>query len=141
MNRKSLLITIVVAFVTVWLTDFLIHAVWLGQRYGETKELWRSEEEMMKNMHFMFLGQFLVGTAFTLLFASFVAEKRCLKATLTFAGLIGTMSSAAQLIMFAVQPLPADLVVKWCVAYLVQALLLGVVVHQVYKPLNTPPAC
>jgi len=141
MNLKSLLITIVVAFVTVWATDFLIHAVWLGQRYGETKELWRSEEEMMKNMHFMFLGQFLVGTAFTLLFASFVAVKRCLKATLTFAGLIGIMSSAAQLIMFAVQPLPGDLVVKWCIAYLVQALLLGVIVHQVYKPLNTPPAC
>lgn len=141
MNLKSLLITIVVAFVTVWLTDFLIHAVWLSSTYGATKELWRPEADMVAKMPFMFLGQFVVGTAFSILFASYVAEKRCLQATLKFAGLIGIMSSAAQVIMFAVQPFPGDLVVKWCVAYLAQALLLGVVVHQVYKPLPTPPAC
>lgn len=47
MNTKSLLITIAVAFVTVWATDFLIHAVWLGATYKETALLWRPEAELM----------------------------------------------------------------------------------------------
>ena len=53
MNTKSLLITIAVAFVTVWATDFLIHGIWLSATYGATKELWRPESEMMAKMPFI----------------------------------------------------------------------------------------
>lgn len=141
MNKKSLIITIIVAAISVWATDFLIHAVWLGQRYGETKELWRTEAEMMKNMPFMFCGQILVGASFATLFALFVAEKRCLGMTLTFSALIGGMTGAGQIIMYAVQPLPGDIVIKWCAAYLVQALVVGAIVHLVYKPNAAAAAC
>jgi hypothetical protein len=136
MNIKSLLITIVVAFITVWATDFLIHAVWLSSTYGATKELWRSEEAMVAHMPYMFAGQFLVGATFATLFASFVAEKRSLIETLKFSALMGINTSAAQIIMYAVQPYPGSLVVKWCFAYFVQSLLLGVIVHKVYRPVN-----
>ena len=81
MNLKSLLITTLVAFVTVWASDFLIHAVWLSATYGETKQLWRSEAEMLEKMPLMFLGQFLIAAGFTLIFAAFVAEKRCRRRT------------------------------------------------------------
>ncbi len=133
MNIKSLVITILVAFVTVWATDFLIHAVWLSATYGETKQLWRSEAEMMEKMPFMLLGQLLVASSFTLIFAACVAEKRSLSCTLKYSACIGVMTGGAQLIMYAVQPFPGLLVVKWCVAYLAQTLLLGVIVHKVYK--------
>ena len=133
MNVKSLVITILVAFVTVWATDFLIHAVWLSATYGETKELWRPEAEMMAKMPFMLLGQFLVATSFTLIFAACVAEKRCLSCSLKYSACIGVMTGGGQIIMYAVQPLPALLVVKWCVAYLAQTLVLGAIVHKVYR--------
>lgn len=135
MNKKSLVITLVVAFITVWATDFLIHAVWLSATYGATKELWRPEAEMLEKMPFMFLGQWLIAAAFTLIFAGYVAEKRCLKSSLLFAAVIGIMTGGGQVIMYAVQPLPGTLIVKWCVGYLVQAVLLGFIVHQTYKPL------
>ena len=139
MNTKSLLITIVVAFVTVWATDFLIHGVWLSATYGATKELWRPEAEMMAKMPFMLLGQFLVGAAFSMIFAACVAEKRCLSGTLKFSACIGVMVAAGQIIMYAVQPYPGMLVVKWCVAYIAQTLVLGFVVHKVYRlPATTP---
>lgn len=134
MNIKRLLIAMPVMSVCVWITDFIIHGIWLSPVYAATKELWRSEDEMISKMPFMFSGQFLVGIAFTLLFALFVAEKRCLKASLTFAGLIGLMTAAAQVIMYAVRPYPGHLIVKWFVAYLIQSLLLGVIVHFVYRP-------
>ena len=135
MNIKSLVITILVAFVTVWGTDFLIHAVWLSSTYGATKELWRPEAEMLAKMPWMFLGQFLVAAAFTVNFAAFVAEKRCLKATLTYAASMGVLVGGGQIILYVVQPFPGLLVVKWCAAYLAQMLLLGGIVHGVYRPL------
>lgn len=145
MNIKSLLITILVAFVIVWLTDFLIHGVWLNATYVETKELWRPEAEMLAKMPFMLLGQFLVATSFTLIFAACVAEKRCLSCSLKFSTCIGVMTGGAQIIMYAVQPYPGLLVVKWCVAYLAQALVLGAIVHFVYKHPSTgtcnAPSC
>ena len=137
MNTKSLLITIVVAFVTVWATDFLIHGVWLSATYGATKELWRPESEMMAKMPFMFLGQFLIAAAFSMIFAACVAEKRCISCSMKFSACIGVMIAAGQIIMYAVQPYPGALVVKWCVAYIAQALVLGFVVHKVYRPLPT----
>jgi hypothetical protein len=88
MNRKSLIITIIVAFITVRGTDFLIHGVWLSSDYA---------------------------------------------ATLKFAFLMGLMSAAGQIIMYAFAPRPDSLVAKWCVAYLLQALVLGLVVHKVYR--------
>lgn len=135
MNIKSLVITIIVAFVTVWGTDFLIHAVWLSSTYGATKELWRPEAEMLSKMPWMFLGQFLVAAGFTVNFAACVAEKRSLRATLCYAGSMGVLIGGGQIIMYAVQPFPGLLVVKWCLAYFVQMLLLGCIVSKVYQPL------
>jgi hypothetical protein len=134
MNLKSLLLTIVVAFVTVWATDFLIHAVWLSSTYAATKELWRPEAEMVSKMPFMLLGQFLVAAAFTLIYAACVAEKRCLSCTLKFAGCMGLSAAAGQIILYAVVPWPGLLVAKWFAACIVQAPVLGLVVFKVYRP-------
>ena len=133
MNTKSLLITIIAAFVTVWATDFLIHVVWLSATYGATKELWRPEAEMMGKMPWMFAGQFLVAAAFTMIFAACVAEKRCIRCTLKYAFCVALLISGVQINMYAVQPFPGSLVVKWCCACVAQLLLLGFVVHKVYK--------
>lgn len=133
MNIKSLLITILVAFVTLWLTDFLIHQVWLSSVYAETKHLWRPEAEMMAKMPLMMLGQLLAATAFSLIFAACVAEKRCLSCTLKFSFCLALFSTAGQMMMYSVQPIPGSLVIKWSVAITAQMLLLGFIVHKVYK--------
>ena len=41
---------------------------------------------------------------------------------------------AATLITYAVQPLPAEIAVKWFIAGVVQGVLMGLLVHLVYKP-------
>ena len=89
---------------------------------------------MMAKMPFMFLGQFLAATAFTLIFAAWVAEKRSLGSTMKFAACMGLLAIANQIIMYTVAPYPGSLVAIWCVAYLAQMLLLGFVVHKVYRP-------
>lgn len=134
MNPKSLVITIAVAFVTVFASDFLIHQVWLGGTYKDTAHLWRPEAEMMAKFPLMLLCQFLVATAFTMIFAACVAEKRCLSWTLKYAACMGVFSAAGQFMMYCVQPLPLGLALKWVLAALVQALVLGFIVHKVYRP-------
>lgn len=133
MNIKSLLVTIVVAFVTISVTDFLIHQIWLSVTYAETKHLWRPEAEMMAKMPLMMLGQFILAAAFSVIFASYVAEKRSISATLKFSFYLSLISVAGQMMMYAVQPIPGSLVVKWCVAITAQVLLLGLVVHKIYR--------
>ena len=134
MNPKSLLITIFVAFVTVFATDFLIHQVWLGSTYKATASLWRPEAEMMAKMPWMLLGQFLAAAAFTMIFAACVAEKRCMSCTLKYAVTMGIFVSAGQLMTYVVQPVPGSLVAKWMLATVVQTVVLGVIVHKVYRP-------
>ena len=134
MNPKSLIITILVAFATVWATDFLIHGLWLAGTYKATASLWRPEAEMIAHMPWMLLSQFLVAAAFTMIFAACVAEKRCMSCTLKYAACMGIFSGAGQLMMYVVQPLPGSLAAKWVLAAIVQAVVLGVVVHKVYKP-------
>jgi hypothetical protein len=134
MNPKSLLITILVAFVTVWVTDFLIHGLWLGETYKATAPLWRPEAEMMAKMPWMLLAQFMVAAAFTLIFAACVAGGRRLSCTLKYSASMGVFSGAGQLMMYVVQPMPGSLIAKWVLAAIVQALVLGFVVHKVYRP-------
>ena len=134
MNPKSLLITILVAFITVAATDFLIHGLWLGATYKATASLWRPEAELNAMRSMMMLGELFTATAFTMIFAACVAEKRCMSCTIKFAACIGIFSGGGQLMMYAVQPLPGSLVAKWVLAAIVQAVLLGIIVHKVYKP-------
>jgi len=134
MNPKSLLITILVAFITVFATDFLIHGVLLAGTYKATASLWRPEAEMMAKMPWMMLGQFLAAAAFTMIFAACVAEKRCMSCTTKYSACMGIFSGAGQFMMYCVQPLPGSLVAKWVLAAIAQAVLLGIIVHKVYKP-------
>lgn len=136
MNPKSLLITIVVAFVTVFGTDFLIHQLWLGSTYKATASLWRPEAEMMAKFPVMLLCQFFAALAFTMIFAAAVAEKRCMSCTMKYSASMGIFSGTGQMMMYCVQPLPLGLALKWVLAAFVQALLLGAIIHKVY----TPPA-
>ena len=134
MNPKSLIVTILVAFVTVAATDFLIHAVWLGTTYKATASLWRPEAELNTMRPLMMLGEFFAATAFTMIFAACVAEKRSMSCTLKYAASMGVFSGAGQFMMYCVQPIPGSLAAKWILAAIVQAVLLGIIVHKVYKP-------
>lgn len=134
MKTKNVPITILVAFVTIWATDFLIHGVWLAPAYRATAALWRPRVEMMARMPWMLLGQFLVAAAFTLIFAACVAEKRCLSCTLKYSASIGVLVGGGQVITYAVAPQPGMLVAQWFCAGIVQMLVVGLVVHRVYQP-------
>jgi hypothetical protein len=61
MNCKKVWLTVLVVFVTIWLSNFLIHGIFLKSAYEATAGLWRSQDEMKQFCTFMLFGQFGVG--------------------------------------------------------------------------------
>jgi hypothetical protein len=139
MNPKRLIIAIVAVFLGVWVTDFFIHGVWLKNTYAATMSLWRPEAEMRSYMGWLTLGQFLASAAFVLLWAAGFASHASVRCALLFGLFMGLALESNTLVMYAVQPLPADLAVKWFIAGLVQTILMAVLVLFVYKPKAEEP--
>ena len=134
MNPKRLVLAIVVVFAGIWVTNFLIHEVWLKSTYEQTMSLWRPHGEMKEHMCWLMLGQFLAAATFTMLWAKGFAEGAHVRCACMYGLMMGLFSQAGTLISYAVQPIPSDLAVKWFIAGIVQAILMGVLVRLVYKP-------
>src|SRR5947199_4556675 len=64
MNPKRLILAIVVAFVVLWVTDFLIHGVWMVPDYRGTQQLWRTDAAMGSRMGWMLGAQLLFAITF-----------------------------------------------------------------------------
>src|SRR5512132_2419663 len=128
MNPKRLILGIVTVFVGLWVTDFLIHGLWLQSRYSATMSLWRPEADMQKHMLWLFLGQFIFAVAFVMIWARGFASNGHLRCGILYGLFMGAFSQATTFITFAVQPLPRDIAVKWVLAGIGQGILLGVLI-------------
>jgi hypothetical protein len=139
MNPKRLVLAIIVVFIGIFVTDFLIHGLWLKENYEQTKHLWRSEAQMEKHFGWMFLGQFLIAVPFVILWAKGFAEKACIRCACVYGFLMALFAQAGMsFITYAVQPLPEVIPLKWFISGILQGVLLGVLVFFVYKPAPKP---
>ena len=134
MNPKRLILVIVAVFVGVWVTDFLIHGVWLQSTYKETMSLWRPEPEMKAHMIWLMLGQLLATVTFVVIWSKGFPATASLGGACLYGVFMGLFSQANTFITFAVQPIPSSLAVKWVVSGVAQGALLGVLVFLVYRP-------
>ena len=133
MNMKRLLLAIVVAFVIVFGTDFLIHGVWLTSEYEATKELWRSETDMNARFHWMLMAQLIGAAAFVIIWAKGFAG-RDLGTAITFGLLMGLAQQVWAIIDHVVMPVPGLLAAKWVLAGIAQCVLLAIATALIYKP-------
>lgn len=138
MNTKRLILTILLVFVGVWVTDFLIHGVWLANTYGRTKELWRPEKEMNAFFGWLMLGQLIASVTFVMIWAKGFAATACLGCACVYGTMMGLFNQSNTLITYAVQPLPAEIAVKWFVSGVAQGVVMGLLVFAVYKPKAVP---
>ena len=137
MNPKRLVLAIVAVFLGIWVTDYLIHGIWLANTYQATASLWRPEAEMQQHIGWLFLGEFLAALTFVVLWAKGPAPTAKPLCAILYGLFMGLYNQATTLITYTVQPLPASLAVKWFVAGIVQGVVLGVIVFFVYKPKTT----
>ena len=134
MNSKRLILAIAAVFIGIFATDFLIHEVWLKSTYAATASLWRPEAEMKQHFGWLMLGQFLWAVIFVVIRAKGFSATATLGTACLYGLSMGVFIQTTTLILHAVQPLPADLAVKWFLAGVVQSTLMGALVFFVYKP-------
>jgi hypothetical protein len=134
MNIKRLIAAIVVGFIVVSGTDFLIHGVWLKPDYEATKSLWRPEAEGAAYMGWLLAAELLMVAPFVLIWAAGFAPRNCIRAAVSYGLFMGVLAQSFSVALYAVMPLPGDLVAKWFAAGVVQSLLLAIVTFFVYKP-------
>ncbi len=141
MNAKRLLLAIVVVFVGVFASDFLIHGVWLQSTYKETASLWRPEADMQKYFPFLLLGQFLATVTFVVIWSKGFPAVSSLGKSCLYGITMALFGQAMTCVTYAVQPMPGSLMVKWFVAGLGQGVLMGVLVFLVgrRKPVAANP--
>lgn len=134
MNLKLFVLSIVVVFAGICITDFIIHGVLLKSTYAETADLWRSREEMMSFMGWMLLGQFVAAAVFVTLWAVGFAHRASIGTAVMYGVFVGMFFGANPLYIYAVQPVPGSLVFKWIVACVLQFTLMGLLVVAGSRP-------
>jgi hypothetical protein len=140
MNPKRILLALIAAFVAISATDFLIHGVWLKSIYAmDAGKLWRTEADMASHMHGYLIGQFLVATAFTMLWARIALGGAGIQCAIGLGVFMGLAYSGSAAIQWAVLPLPDGLLTKWLVSGIAQSVFVGVVLFFVYKPTKPCP--
>src|SRR4051812_32024074 len=116
MTPKRLVLAIIVVFVAVLLSHFLIHSLWLANTYWATKDLGRPETDFPKYMGWLMAGQFLTALTFVVIWSKGFPATASLGGSCMYGLFMGLFSEATTLAPYAVQPLPAELAAKWFIS-------------------------
>jgi hypothetical protein len=132
MNKKKFAITFAAVLVTVFVSNFVIHQLWLKEAYLATASMWRPHAEFPNFMCYMFGGQALVALFFSWIFIHGY-KGGGIKEGVRFGLLMGGFQTGGILINYAVSPLPCSLACSWIAAAFIQSVLVGVVASLTYK--------
>ncbi len=140
MNPKRIIISLIVAFLAISATDYLIHHVWLEKTYAlDLGKLWRTEKDMETHFAGIFIGEFLVAIAFTMLWARIALGGAGIQCALGLGVFLGLFYSGGAMMQNAVQPLPEGLLMKWIIGGMLQAIFVSLLLFVVNKPVKSCP--
>ena len=133
MNIKRLILAIVVGYVVIFATDWLIHEKWLTADYAATEQIWRAKPEIATLLGWMIGAQVLMVVTFVLLWTRWADTAR-LGCAFGFGLLMGAFSGVWAMVLYVILPMPGALAAKWFCAGIAQCILLALVTFFVYKP-------
>ena len=136
MNLRRRVACGVVLGVIFILLEFLVHGVLLSGVYKQNALVWRPEDQMKNLFPLMFVGQFLFGVFFGLVYAQGYEPRRGPVGQGFRYGLIMGMMLAPMnsLGWYVILPIPSSLGVQWFVAGFAEMVLLGLAASVIYKP-------
>ena len=134
MNKKKFLIALIVVFVLLELTNYVIHSVILMSVYESLKEHFRTMEEMGSKMWIMYVVD-IVWSFFFVFFFVKGYENKGLGEGIRYGIYIGLFTSfVAAYAQYVVYPLTYSLILQWFIYGLIQAVILGIASALIYKP-------
>jgi hypothetical protein len=140
MNKKMALAWALV-FVAWMVGSFLVHGVLLRADYMQLSGLFRTDADQQRFFPIMLLAHVALAGAFVWIYARGVEAKPWLAQGLRFGVAVALLTIVpTYLIYFAVQPLPAAVVMKQIIGDGVLLLILGSIVAWVYREPSAPVA-
>jgi hypothetical protein len=133
MNIPRLIAAVLAVTVFISIFDFIVHGLILGGAYGETKDSWRPEAEMMSRLWSQYLCYLMMSVGFVCIWALAFPGKGA-KCGAIYGFLIGLISTASITIMFVFTPIPDRFMLPWFITGMLGSVLMGVVAALVYKP-------
>ena len=136
MSQKRFWWSVAAVWFVMMVTDYLLHGIWLMPLYQQTAQFWRPAEEMQKYMPWMWLGHACFAWAFVWIYSKGISRANQWGQAFRFAWAIILVGKVpGQLMMWATTPYPLELIVKWFVVAMLQAMLAAFVMTWTYKPL------
>ena len=132
MNKTRLVLTIIVVFFVANLTGFFIHGIWLKQDYLPVASMYRPDSEI--KVVFLVIAYLAFSIAAVWLYAHGVEDKPRLAQGVRFGiALWLVLTIPSFVIAYAVQPVPAILMVKQVMSEGVAKIVLGVIIAILYR--------
>jgi hypothetical protein len=126
---KKLLTAIVVAYVVLMATNYLVHSVWLMPDYNAIPMSHRDMEGIMHRFWAMAIGQLFFATSFAYVYTRGVQRKPWLAQGVRY-GILMTLLAVIpmSLSQYDTYVVPYTLAIKWIVAGAIQLIILGIIV-------------
>ncbi len=142
MNLKKLAIAIVVSFIILLVSGFLIHGVWLANTYTQMRASgmnFRPATDMMHKMWIIWVSNFVYAFLFVFVYARGSENKPWVGQGVRF-GIIATLFTVVPNTLndYLVYNISYTLAVKWMISGLVVLVIMGVVVAAICKKPPTP---
>jgi hypothetical protein len=131
---KKLILAIVVVYVVLMGTNYLIHSVWLMPDYDAIPLSHRSAEQIMHRFWAMALGQFFFAAMFAYIYTRGRERKAWMEQGIRY-GIVMTFMTVVpySLSEYVVYRVPYMLAVKWMFAGGIQLIILGLIVAAICK--------
>ena len=128
MSAKKLGLAMVICYVVLIGTNWLIHSVWLMSDYSAIPNTWRPMADMMHKMWVMFIGQAFLAAMFCYIYARGAEAKPWLGQGIRY-GILITMFVVIPSVLgqYTVYNVPHILAVKWIIAGCIQMIILGLI--------------
>jgi hypothetical protein len=131
---KKLVLAIIVAYIVLMGTNYLVHSVWLMPDYDAIAASHRNAEGIMHRFWAMALGQFFFVAMFAYIYTRGREAKPWLEQGIRY-GIVMTFMTVVpySLSEYTVYIVPYRLVIKWMIAGGIQLLILGLIVAGICK--------
>lgn len=134
LNVKQWAIATVAVFVVMSAIQYLIHGALLSDWYAEHSHYWRSPEDMMSRMHWMYVGYALFAGLFCYIFSLGYEGKPGIGEGFRYGALIGALIGFPKMFTdHAVFYYQGKVIVAWGVGMFVTCILLGILAGMIYK--------
>lgn len=137
MSNKRFWWSVAAVWLVMFLTDWVLHGMWMSSWYMQTMQFWRPEEEMKGMMPYMWLGRLIFSWAFVWIYSNGVSKDNQWWQAFRYALAILLVSAFPWRIeMWVTSPYPTEMVLRWGVIATVQAILCSFAMTWTFKPLE-----